>query len=101
MPVSQVQTASSGVTAGVQLIPNLPSGGRAGYLHLAQLSAGAAANATLTVYDSVNGTTNQIYELAVPQTWSNMYDFLGGLAFKNGLYVVVAGTGATARLTWE
>lgn len=101
MAASQVQTASSGVTAGAQIIPNLPAGGRGGLLHLVQVAALGASTGTIVVYDAVNSTTNQIYELTVPTTWSDRYDFGGGLAFKNGLYIVVTGTGAVARLSWE
>jgi hypothetical protein len=101
MAGSQVQTASSGVTAGVQIIPNLPSGGRAGYLHLVQVAALGAATATITVYDSISSATNQIFELTVPTTWTDRYDFGGGLAFTKGLWIVVAGTGAVGRISWE
>ena len=101
MAASQVQTASVGVTAGQQIIPNLPAAGRAGYVHLIQVAALGAATATITVYDSINSATNQIFELTVPTTWTDRYDWTGSLAFKNGLYVVVAGTGALGRVSWE
>jgi hypothetical protein len=101
MAASQVQTVSTGVTAGVQLIPNLPAGGRTGYLHLVQISALGVATATITLYDSTNSTTNPIYEMSAVSGWSNAYDFLGGLAFKNGVYAVVAGTGGVGRITFE
>src|SRR5258708_38620529 len=100
MAASQVQTASVGVTAGQQIIPNLPASGRAGYVHLIQMAALGAATATITVYDSINSATNQIFELTVPTTWTDRYDWAGSLAFKNGLYVVVAGDGAPGGASW-
>ncbi len=90
-----------GVTAGQQIIPNLPAAGRAGYVHLIQVAALGAATANITVYDSINSATNQIFELTVPTTWTDRYDWTGSVAFKNGLYVVVAGTGALGRVSWE
>src|SRR5258708_30619913 len=100
MAASQVQTASVGVTAGQQIIPNLPASGRAGYVHLIQMAALGAATATITVYDSINSATNQIFELTVPTTWTDRFDWAGSLAFKNGLFVVVAGTRPPRPRSW-
>jgi len=101
MAQSQVQTASTVATAGAQMIPNLPAGGRTGYVHLIQVAALGAAAATITVYDAINTTTTPIFEIAVPAGWTDRYDFGGALAFKSGLYVAVTGTGAVGRVSFE
>lgn len=91
-----VQTKSSAVTAGVQIMPTA----RAGYLHLCQITAAAAA-ATLVVYDNASSASGQVYEISAPVGQTIWYDWGGALQIQNGLWIVVTGTGATARLSWE
>ena len=106
MPTSQVQNSGSiAVTTGQQLIPTGQINTIGGYLHLVAVSAQGAATATITVYDSAqtNGAPSGtiLATIQVPTTWSDRLDFAGGLQFKKGLYVVVAGTGALGQVTWE
>ncbi len=100
MPMtSAVQTAHIGVTAGAQIIPNLPAAGRAGILRLVVLTP-AAANASVIVYDNTNAASGtQLANVAAQTPWSNGWDF--ATPFTKGLYVVVVGAGADVTVTFE
>lgn len=100
MPVtSAVQTVHSGVTAGAQLIPNLPAAGRGGVLRLVVITP-AAANASVLIYDSINAASGtQLANVAAQTPWSNGWDF--ETPFSKGLYAVVTGAGADVTVTFE
>jgi hypothetical protein len=96
---SSVQTAHSGPSAGVQLIPSLPAAGRGGILHLVVVTP-AAANATVIIYDNINAASGvQLANVAAQTPWSNGWDY--DTPFSKGLYAVITGVGADVTVTFE
>ena len=106
MAGTQVKNSDAiAVTTGTQLTKATAGNSIPGFLHLVQVAALGAATGTITVYDS-NQTTGapsgkSLLEITVPTTWTDRYDYGGSMPFYNGLYVVVAGTGAVGHVTWE
>lgn len=95
------QSANFSVTAGVQVIPNLPVAGRSGRLHLVWVTpTGAAAQAVITDGSTGAGTRElaNVKSSTAPD-WSNGNDF--DVEFQKGLWIVVTGAGADVIVTWE
>jgi len=97
--MSASQTQSSGqipVTAGTQVKTG------SGLLHKVILNPASAA-CTVTVYDNTAASGTVLCVVTVQGTtgFTDYVDFYGELAFTKGLFVVVAGAGATAQVTWE
>ncbi len=99
MATSSVErTASSTTLGGVQLIP--PSA-RGGVLKWVMLHPGGAA-ASVTIYDNASAASGDILlnNFQAQTGWSNHTPRMN-IPFKNGLWAVVAGAGASIQVGYE
>lgn len=97
-------SGSIAVTAGTQIVPNNTNdaqGGApaSGVLVSAQVVAAGAA-ATMQIYDGTSTSGVLLVSLQAATNATQFANIAQGIAFVNGLFVVVTGTGAKGVLSY-
>jgi len=73
----------------------------AGYIHALSFAAGSAAAGSAVINDSEDGTGTDKWKLAAGQAQGDSVSFDPPIFFENGIYVTLAGTGATLSVAYE
>jgi len=105
MGYSQPATSSGAiaVTAGTSVIPAATTAGqvKSGILTAVQCVAGSAAGSVM-IYDGNSTSGLLLVSLTgVPSGTTQFANIANGVAFANGLFIVVSGTGAQAVVHYQ